>query len=116
MFLPSKGENFGHIIMESLAASTPVIISDLTPWKDLENARAMFKSGQIQDAFAEEGQHKADYALFDYLEGRITQLLDPAGNSKTLFDRVKKLRPGFPIPSRSHNLLIVAAVNSGPVK
>ena len=83
---------------------------------DLENARAMFKSGQIQDAFAEEGQHKADYALFDYLEGRITQLLDPAGNSKKLFDRVKKLRPGFPIPSRSHNLLIVAAVNSGPVK
>ena len=36
MFMPSRGENFGHIIQEALVAGTPVIISDQTPWKDLE--------------------------------------------------------------------------------
>ncbi|MBL4577891.1 MAG: glycosyltransferase family 4 protein [Flavobacteriales bacterium] len=36
LFLPSQGENFGHIIMESLACGCPVIISDQTPWRKLE--------------------------------------------------------------------------------
>lgn len=36
LFLPSKGENFGHAIIESMAAGLPVIISDQTPWKGLE--------------------------------------------------------------------------------
>jgi len=40
MLMPTTGENFGHVIFESLAAATPVIISDLTPWKDLERFRA----------------------------------------------------------------------------
>jgi glycosyltransferase involved in cell wall biosynthesis len=35
-FFPTKGENFGHVIFEALAAGTPVLISDQTPWKDLE--------------------------------------------------------------------------------
>lgn len=35
-FLPTKGENFGHVIFEALAAGTPVLISDQTPWTDLE--------------------------------------------------------------------------------
>lgn len=30
---PTKGENFGHVIYESLSAGTPVLISDQTPWK-----------------------------------------------------------------------------------
>lgn len=34
-FLPTRGENFGHIIMESLSAGTPVLIADTTPWRDL---------------------------------------------------------------------------------
>jgi hypothetical protein len=36
MFMPTQGENFGHIILESLQAARPVIISNLTPWKNLE--------------------------------------------------------------------------------
>lgn len=35
MFMPTAGENFGHIILQSLSAGCPVIISDQTPWKDL---------------------------------------------------------------------------------
>jgi glycosyltransferase involved in cell wall biosynthesis len=33
---PTLGENFGHVIIESLTAGCPVIISDRTPWKGLE--------------------------------------------------------------------------------
>lgn len=36
MFLPSKGENFGHVILESFMAARPVIISDKTPWRNLQ--------------------------------------------------------------------------------
>lgn len=35
LFLPTRGENFGHIILESLQAGTPVLISDQTPWSNL---------------------------------------------------------------------------------
>lgn len=34
--LLSEGENFGHAILEGLSAGCPVIISNQTPWKDLE--------------------------------------------------------------------------------
>jgi glycosyltransferase involved in cell wall biosynthesis len=33
---PTLGENFGHVISEALIGGCPVIISDQTPWKNLE--------------------------------------------------------------------------------
>ncbi|MFM7683582.1 MAG: glycosyltransferase family 4 protein, partial [Bacteroidota bacterium] len=39
-FLPTKGENFGHAIAEALSEGLPVIISDATPWKNLEQYQA----------------------------------------------------------------------------
>ena len=35
-FLPTQGENFGHSIFEALASGCPVLISDQTPWIDVE--------------------------------------------------------------------------------
>jgi glycosyltransferase involved in cell wall biosynthesis len=35
-FLPSAGENFGHIIFEAFSVGLPVLISDKTPWRGLE--------------------------------------------------------------------------------
>ncbi len=39
MFMPTRGENFGHIILQSLSVGCPVIISDQTPWKQLEEKK-----------------------------------------------------------------------------
>lgn len=36
MLLPTRGENFGHVIVEAWAAGLPVLISDQTPWRGLE--------------------------------------------------------------------------------
>ena len=38
--LPTLGENFGHVILESLAAGTPVIVGRDTPWQQLEASGA----------------------------------------------------------------------------
>jgi glycosyltransferase involved in cell wall biosynthesis len=39
-FLPSLGENFGHVIVEALGAGCPVLISDTTAFRRLESQRA----------------------------------------------------------------------------
>ncbi len=38
--LPTRGENFGHVILEALAAGCPCLISDRTPWRGLAAASA----------------------------------------------------------------------------
>jgi glycosyltransferase involved in cell wall biosynthesis len=35
LFLPTLGENYGHVIHEALSVGRPVIISDRTPWTGL---------------------------------------------------------------------------------
>ena len=40
LVLPSKSENFGNVVLESLAQGTPVIASKNTPWKLLEEFNA----------------------------------------------------------------------------
>ncbi len=37
---PTHGENYGHVIFESLAAGCPVLVSQTTPWRDLEEVGA----------------------------------------------------------------------------
>lgn len=34
-FLPTRGENYGHVIAEAVSAGTPVLLSDQTPWRNL---------------------------------------------------------------------------------
>lgn len=40
MLFPTKNENFGHNIAEALICGLPVIISDQTPWRDLEKHKS----------------------------------------------------------------------------
>jgi glycosyltransferase involved in cell wall biosynthesis len=35
-FFPTHGENFGHVILEAMCAGCPVLISDQTPWINLD--------------------------------------------------------------------------------
>jgi glycosyltransferase involved in cell wall biosynthesis len=37
-FFPTLGENFGHVIIEALSAGCPIVITDRTPWRHLEEA------------------------------------------------------------------------------
>ena len=37
LYLPTQGENFGHVIYEALDAGLPIIISDQTPWRNLSD-------------------------------------------------------------------------------
>jgi glycosyltransferase involved in cell wall biosynthesis len=36
-YLPSRGENFGHVLVEALQAGLPLLISDQTPWRGLKD-------------------------------------------------------------------------------
>jgi glycosyltransferase involved in cell wall biosynthesis len=38
-FMPTMGENFGHIIAEALGCGLPVLIANTTPWKDLHQKK-----------------------------------------------------------------------------
>ncbi len=69
-FFPTKGENFGHVIYEALAAGCVPVISDRTPWLDskengcgyvlpLENQTAFVKT--IRDL----AEHKATGGIED---------------------------------------------------
>jgi glycosyltransferase involved in cell wall biosynthesis len=40
LYMPSVGENFGHTMLEALSVGRPLLISDRTPWKDLEAQHA----------------------------------------------------------------------------
>ena len=40
LFLPTCGENFGHVIVEAMSVGTPTIISDRTPWRNLQESNA----------------------------------------------------------------------------
>lgn len=35
-YMPTLGENFGHVIAEALGCGLPVLIADTTPWRNLE--------------------------------------------------------------------------------
>ena len=38
--MPTLGENFGHVFLEALSAACPLLISDRTPWQDLDEQGA----------------------------------------------------------------------------
>jgi glycosyltransferase involved in cell wall biosynthesis len=48
LLLPTLGENFGYVILEALAAGCPVVVSDRTPWNDLQ-ARSAGWSLPLED-------------------------------------------------------------------
>lgn len=51
LLLPTLNENFGHIIAESFLSNTPVIISQYTPWIDLDRFKVGYDLELNQNAF-----------------------------------------------------------------
>lgn len=71
MILPTSGENFCHAIFEALAAGCPVLVSDRTPWRNLEQKGIGWDLplGNI-DAFRDIIQHVVDMGELAHSEMR----------------------------------------------
>lgn len=77
--LLTLGENFGHSIAEALIGGCPVIISDRTPWKNLEEQNAGYD-------ISLENEGKFISAINHYIE---MNNLDYQVNSMSAFDYAK---------------------------
>ncbi len=53
LILPSKSENYGHVIFEALSVGCIPIISDRTPWKDIDKRKVGFEVQLSKEAFTE---------------------------------------------------------------
>lgn len=83
---------------------------------DYENARAAFRQGQMQDAFAEEEQYQCDFAVMMFLEAWASHLNhDYALRDETL-ERLGKYRGGFPGIGKDDDTLLIAETGSAPRK
>ncbi|MCH2214497.1 MAG: glycosyltransferase [Flavobacteriales bacterium] len=52
-YLPTAGENYGHAIVEALLSNVPVIISNLTPWRNLQHHNLGFDLPLDPEKFTE---------------------------------------------------------------
>ena len=64
--MPSKSENFGHAIAESLSAGKPVITSINTPWNNLELNNAGINAATDVQSIANAISFFAELNQFDY--------------------------------------------------
>ncbi len=83
---------------------------------DYENARAAYKNGILQDAFAEEEQYRCDFALLIFLEGWASQCLGDFQTANAAYEEVRKLRPDFVPPKPDDNTLLIAETGKSPRK
>lgn len=88
-------------------------------WMDGEpdNARACFRSAQLQDADAENNEYAADYVLLDYLDGLASTKLGSDGSDQ-LQRAVKNARGGSQPPPyhKRGNVLLFMEFGKGPRK
>lgn len=87
-------------------------------WMDGEpdNARACFRSAQLQDSDADNEQYQSDYALLDYLDGLVTTKL--GGSGADALARAQKNSRFGPLPNYDPkaNVLVFFELGSGPTK
>ncbi len=67
LFLPTYGENFGHVIMESWQNGCPVIISDQTPWRALKKDKLGYDIAiKSESEFIEALEHMISMSQDEY--------------------------------------------------
>ncbi|WP_156882693.1 glycosyltransferase [Pseudomonas sp. CF161] len=63
-FFPTRGENYGHVIAEAISVGTPVLLSDQTPWRNLEQDGLGWDLPLVApSAFAETIDHFAQFTI-----------------------------------------------------
>jgi hypothetical protein len=83
---------------------------------DFENARAAFRQGQMQDAFAEESQNRADFGLLVFLEAWASHQNGDADLRDESLARLKALRPDFPGIGKGDDTLVLLETGAAPRK
>lgn len=96
---PTLGENYGHVIQEALSAGCPVILSNQTPWNDLEQNEIGFTYGleekekfinaiNIYVNLNKEQFNKISNKAFDYIVKKSEDKVQNSGYIK-IFDSIK---------------------------
>jgi len=83
---------------------------------DFENARAAFRQGQMQDAFAEESQNRADFGLLVFLEAWASHQNGDEELRDEALQQLKTLRPDFPGIGKDHDTLVLIETGGAPRK
>lgn len=83
---------------------------------DYENARASFKGGMLQDAFAEEEQYRADFALMPFLQGWAAHCSGDQSLAAEDFKEFRAINKDAPLPRAKDNVLVLVETGTAPVK
>jgi glycosyltransferase involved in cell wall biosynthesis len=94
LLLPTKNENFGHSIVESLMCGCSAIISDQTPWNDLQENGAGF-------ATANENIDKWKNIIESYARKNETELNEDARKAVAYISR----KINIPLAKEQYTLL-----------
>jgi tetratricopeptide (TPR) repeat protein len=81
-----------------------------------DNARACFRSAQLQDSDTEDREYASDYVLLDYLEGLITEKLGGDGSDHLRRARQVAKMTVPPDYQPGHNLILFCEFGQGPTK
>jgi glycosyltransferase involved in cell wall biosynthesis len=93
-FLPTRGENFGHVIFEALCAKLPLLISDRTPWRNLAyHGLGWDLPLSDPNLFAQRIEEMVDWAPEKYIEfeGNVECYLKAILNSNVSVEANRRL-------------------------
>ncbi len=88
-FFPTRGENYGHVIAESLSVGTPVLLSDQTPWQDLARDELGWDLPLDLDMFVEKIEKVAGMDIgsrVDWRERVFSRAISRINNKKDVSD------------------------------
>ena len=90
LFFPTLSENYGHVIVEAMLSGLPIVISDQTPWNDVNS----YKCGYALPLSDTEGFKKAldffvtkDNDEFLSIRNQLKQYITCKLNTKTITDK-----------------------------